>query len=158
MALGNNIVLAVPRMGVTLQGYISGTPKPGTMMQVKAGTAKVNGRFTYEVYAPGTDGDRRPVIILDADWKQGRIATTAYADGDFAELYCPAMGEEMNILKGDVAGTGDDFAIGDLLIADTGTGKFILTTGSPESEPFQCLETVTDPTADQLVHAMYTGY
>ena len=78
--------------------------------------------------------------------------------GDTVDVYTPLPGEECNVLKGDVAGTSDDFAIGDMLMLDTGTGKVIASTGSPQSQPWQCLETITDPTADVMVHALYTGY
>jgi len=43
-------------------------------------------------------------------------------------------------------------------MVDDGTGKLIATTGTPESEPFVLLETVTDPTADTLAWTMYSGY
>lgn len=157
MALGNEIVLSVPRRGVTVEGIIEGTPKPGTIMEIKPATAKVNGRYTFRVYQPGTDGERRPIFVLEHDPKQGRALTEAYVSGDRAELYCPAMGEELNVLKGDESGTADDIAIGSLFIVDSGTGKLLLTTGTVESEPFMALEAVTDPTADQLVHCVYTG-
>ena len=104
------------------------------------------------------DGDRIPIIVLREDYLQGKAATEAYAAGDRCFLYVPATGEELNVLKMDVAGTGDDFRIGDKLIVDDGTGKVLLSASTPESEPFICLETVTDPTADQLVHVMYTGH
>lgn len=158
MAFGNAIVVENNPKGVFLEGTMDGTPKPGTMMELKPATVAVGGKWTYRVYQPGTDGERRLVAILLEDSLQGKLATDAYVTGTRCFMYCPAMGEEMNVLKGDVAGTGDDLAIGDMLIADTGTGKFIKTTGSPESEPFECLETVTDPTADQLIHVRYTGH
>lgn len=158
MPSGNEIIVSSPPLGRFISGIISGTPKPGTMMQIQAGTAPVNGLFTWEAYAPGTDGDRLPVVILLDDELQGKLATEAYVSGTEGRLYAPANGEELNILFGNAAGTGDDVAIGDLLMGDTGTGKLINTTGDPESEPFQALEAITDPTADQLLWAMYTGY
>lgn len=156
--LGKEILLAETPRGKFFEGTVSGTPKPGTCMQVKAGVEPVGGRFTYEVYNPDADGNQRVVIVLLEDKLQGRLYSTAYADGDRGFFYVPAPGEHLNMLIADVAGTGDDWAIGDLLIIDKGTGKLIATTGSPESEPFQCMETVTDPAADHWMRCMYTGY
>lgn len=152
------IVTPTPR-GVQHEGYISGTPKPGQLMQIQAGTAMDGtGRFTWEVYNQNADGDRALVAILLEDAFQGKMYDKAYASGDRARFYIPIAGEEFNVMKGDVAGTADDFAVGDKLMIDDGTGKVIITTGTPESEPFICLEAIVDPVADQLVHCMYTGY
>lgn len=159
MSKGNKIIVSSEPQGRRLEGIISGTPKPGTLMQIKASSGlDTNGRPTFEVYAPGTDGNRRPLFILLEDELQGKPITDAYADGDRGFLYVPLPGEELNVLFNNVAGTADDVAFGDLLIADTGTGKFNVTTGSPESEPFQSLEAYTDPTADKLLHVVATGY
>lgn len=159
MAKGNEIIVSMEPRGVFHEGYVSGTPKPGTVMQVQAGTAMDGtGRFTWEAYNADADGNQRLIAVLLHDKLQGKLATDAYASGDRCRLYCPLPGEEINMLKGDVSGTADDFAVGDVLMVDDGTGKVIATTGSPESEPFICLEAVTDPTADQLVWCMFTGY
>ena len=158
MSFGNKIVIESEPKGKFVEGYVTGTPKPGTMMQIDVSEAKVGGRFTYEVYAPGADGAKSgPVFILLEDSLQGKTMDTAYATGDRCFLYVPYPGDELNILVADVAGTGDDHAVGDLVIPDNTTGKFIATTGSPEIEPFQLLEAATDPTADALMHAIYTG-
>lgn len=152
MSRGNAIIVSANPNGKFDEGKISGALKPGTHVQIKASAGLGDdGTWTYEVYNPGTDGERRPVIVLLPDKYQGKLSTDAYVDGDRCWVYFPEAGDELNVLKLDVAGTGDDFAIGDQLILDTGTGKVILTTGSPEDEPYTCLETVTDPTADQLV-------
>ena len=100
------------------------------------------------------------VAILLPDGLRGQIATTAYVAGERCFMYCPVAGEEMNVLLQDVAGTADDFVVGDRLIVDDSTGKFLATTGTAadKSEPFVVLQAVTDPTADTLVRAIYTGY
>lgn len=158
MAVGSNIVLNPNQeRGVRLEGTISGTPKPGTCMEIVA-TALVNGRPTYRVYQPGTDGEQRLVVVLDKNPFNGQLATDAYADGDHGFLYCPLPGEELNMLVADVSGTGDDHAIGDVMMIDSGTGLLIITTGSPEMESFVLLEAATDPTAAALMLAMYTGH
>lgn len=156
MARGNEIIVTSNPMGVRVEGVVSGTPKPGTVMEISA--VATNGEKTFRVYQPGTDGDRRPIFVLLPDHLQGKLATEAFTSGDRVQCYVPVAGEELNMLVADVSGTGDDHAVGELLIVDTGTGKLIATTGSPESEPFQLLETLTDPSADQLAWCLYTGY
>ena len=160
MALGNSILVTGEPKGVYIDGIVSGTPKPGTLMELFT-TATVGGRHTYRVYQPGTDGEQRAVIILLAKELEGGIATAAYVTGDRAMFYCPLPGEEVNVLAKNIGGTStgssDSFAIADVLTVDTGTGKVIATTGTPEMEPFQVLETVAEITADTLVHCMFTG-
>ena len=158
MAKGNEIIVSANARGRRSECVISGTPKPGTVMQIDAAVEPVGGRFTYEVYAPGTDGDQRVIAVLLANSLFGGIATTAYADGDRGYLYFPMAGDELNMILEDVAGTGDTHAIGDVLIVDTGTGTLIDTTGTPEAEPFICLETMTAGTADVLAWCQFTGY
>lgn len=158
MAKGKEIIVSAEPKGVFKEGTISGTPKPGTCMQLQAGTAAIGGRFTWEVFSAGADGDQRLVAILLADNMQGQLATSAYVSGTRGFLYIPVAGEEFNMLVADVAGTGDDHTIGELMMIDTGTGKLVTTTGSPEMESFILLEATTDPTADALLWAMYTGH
>lgn len=157
MAHGNQIIVSANPKGVFLEGIIDGTPKPGTCMQIKAATAPVNGKFTWEAFNQSQDGVEALVAVLLDNPEQGQIATVAAVSGEIRKLYCPAAGETLNMLKGDVGGTGDDFAIGDRLMIDDGTGK-VIADSSGDSVPFVCLETVTDPTADQLVWCMYTGH
>lgn len=156
--LGSSIILTSEPRGQFIEGFVYGTPKPGTCMQVKSGTAKSGGRFTYEVYTPGTDGEQREVLILLEDSLQGKTYADAYVSGERCFLYAPIAGEEFNMRLADVAGTGDDHTVGELLMIDSGTGLLITTTGSPEMESFRCLEAATDPTAEALYHCMYTGH
>jgi hypothetical protein len=158
MAMGNEIIVSANPDKQFVEGVISGTPKPGTVMQIKSSAGLIGGRFTYEVYNPDADGDRRTVFILLPDYLQGALMTAAYVDGTRGFLYVPRAGEEFNMLLGDVAGTGDVHTTGELLIVDKGTGKLVATTGSPESEPFRLLETLSALTADTLAHVLYTGY
>ena len=85
----------------------------------------------------------------------GQTMDTAYAAGDRAFGYIPLPGDELNLLLGDVSGTADDHTKGEILIIDDGTGEFIATTGSPEEEVAQLLETITDPTADTLAWCVW---
>ena len=158
MARGKEIIVSADPKGVFLEGIIDGTPKPGTCMQIKAGVAMVGGRFTYEVYAPGADGEQRAVLVLLPDHLQGRLHTDAYVSGTRGFLYCPAAGEELNMLVANISGTADDHSIGEVLMIDSGTGLLVTTTGSPEMESFICLEVATDPVADALLLCMYTGH
>lgn len=157
MAQGNTIIVSSDPMGRFLEGIIDGTPKPGTCMQVKAAVAAVGGAYTWEVFNQAADGTPSLVAVLLTDELQGKLATDAYVTATRGRLYCPAAGEMLNMLKGDVAGTADDWAIGDRLMIDDTTGKLV-SDSSGLSIPFIAMETVTDPTADQLVLCMYTGH
>lgn len=160
MSRGNTIVITAAPRGLFYEGIVgnSETPKPGTVMQINTSvTTMVGGRWTYKAYAAGTDGHRRTMHILREDDLQGKLMTDAYAANDVAFLYCPLAGDELNMLVLNISGTGDDHAFGEMLMVDTGTGKLVVES-SPESEPFQLLEAITDPTADTLAHVQYTGY
>lgn len=168
MAKGNEIIVSAKPKGHFEEVIVSGTPKPGTVMEFKRSvTSPIGGRWTYEpagttaasgVQGMAADGNRLPICVLLPDHLQGKLATDAYADGDRAQVYYPAPGEELNMLVENQSGTADDFVPGDKLIVDDGTGKLLISASTPESEPFICLETVTDMTADQLVWCKYTGY
>lgn len=138
---------------------ISGTPYPGTCMTIKAGVEMDDtGVFTYEPFnADAADGERFTVAVLYEDFLQGKTKENAYADGARGFLYFPVAGEELMMRIKNVSGTADDYTIGQRLIIDDSTGELIATTGSPESEPFQMLETVTDPTAAFWAMVKYTG-
>lgn len=160
MSRGNNIIVSANPRGVQTEGIIAAgqTPKPGTMMQIDGSVAMGDdGRFTWKVYAPGADGDILPLWVLLPDRNRGKLATDAYAAGDRCFLYAPLNGEELNMILLDVSGTGDDHAVGELLLGDTGTGKLVADTGSPETKHFMLLEAVTNPVADTLAHVMVCG-
>lgn len=160
---GNEIVLTSP-YGRKIEGIIDGTPKPGTIVQIKAATEPVNGRHTFEVYNRDADGNRPqgPLYLLDIDHLQGKTYSDAYVDGDRCFAWALLPGDEVNVLCANLTGTGsgtdDAFAIGDILMPDDGTGKMVKTTGSVEIEPFCVLETVATITEDTWVHCVYTGY
>ena len=67
-------------------------------------------------------------------------------------------GEELNLLIENIAGTGDDHAIGEILMVNDCIGKLIATTGSPETEVAYLKETITDPTADTLAWCEWSGH
>jgi hypothetical protein len=169
MAKGNKIIVSAQPKGVFEGCVVSGTPKPGTCMEIVAATALKGGRWTYE--AAGTtaaagakgmaaDGDNIAIAVLLSDLDAagfGRLATTAFVDGDRANVYYPLPGEELNMLFFNISGTGDDVVLGTKLIVDDGTGQVFTSTGTVESEPFIALEALTDPTADQLIWCKATG-
>lgn len=162
MAKGNEIVVSADARGNREDFYISGTPKPGTVMQIKAATEPVGGRHTVQVFNRDADGNRPqgPLWVLEADYKYGKTASDAYADGDFGKCYCPLPGDDLNMLVSAAGtGTGDSLAIGDLLIVDDGTGLLVKTTGTPETESFMVMETTADvESGGTLTWVKYTGY
>ena len=160
MAKGNEIIVSADPKGVFLEGTVYGTPKPGTVMKVRA-TALVGGRPVWEVYDTTGDGYPGIVAVLLADQLQGGLATDAYVTGAHCFIYCPIAGEELNMLVADVAGTGtsgsEAKAIGDILMIDDGTGKLV-DDSSGLRKPFILLEAQAEPvSADALLHCMYTG-
>ena len=121
----NTIVVSPAPRGRFINGYIDGTPKPGTVMQIKAATEPVGNRFTFTAYAPGSDGDnpKGPIFMLCEDRLQGYTVDDAYVAGTMGLLYAPLPGDELLGLLADVAGTDTDtYAIGDLFMIDNSTG------------------------------------
>lgn len=162
MARGNSIIVSAQPQGRFAEGYIAAgeTPKPGQILQIQMATALKGGLHTYEIYNADADGGRPkgPIFVLLEDAYQGRTVSDAYAAGEWCRLYTPLPGDELNMILGDVAGTGDDHTKGEMLIIDDTTGKLVATTGSPETEVAQLKETVTDPTADTLAWVQWTGF
>lgn len=170
MSKGLNVVVTSPPGGVNGECTVVGTPKPGICMDLirpNAATDIIGGRFKYEPYGTtaasgvqgvAADGNRCQIAVLNVDWLQGRTYTDAYVTLTRGFLYFPRMGEELNMWVQNQSGTADDFVIGDKLIVDDGTGQLLISASTPESEPFICLEIITDPTADTFTHVLYTGY
>lgn len=159
----NNVILLTPDRCQRVEGYIGGseTPKPGTAMQIDYTGTLIGNRPPWVAYNRDADGNRPlgPIIILDMDIYQGRLATDAYAAGERCFGFVPLAGCEANVLFGNAAGTADDVVAGTtLLIPNDGDGKWIPTASTPEVEPALALESISDPTADQLIHAIFTGY
>ena len=140
---GNDIILSSPPRGPVEEGIISGTPKPGTIMEIVPGTAPVNGRFTWRA-STVTTGNARMVAILCADNLQGKLPTDAYVSGTRGRIYFPLIGEEVNVLFAPEPGTGSvsTVKIGDLLGINT-SGLAVPNSSYP-STPFQSLEYITE--------------
>lgn len=156
-ARGNKIIITAHPKGCYEWGIIAGTPKPGTVLEIQTPFFQ-GGQHKWRVYQPGTDGNVTAWAVLLEDSLQGSTADTAYTDGTMGQLYFPVMGEELNVLYKNETGTGDDVAVGNILIVDSGTGKVTLEAGSPEFRPFQALAAIVDPTADVLLPVKYTGH
>lgn len=162
MAKGNKIIVTANPKGTFGGGYISGTPKPGTCVTIKAATAPIGGRHTWEAFSPASGAMAMFAILLEdlngnlgvgsaAAYTGGPPAPgDAYVTGAYVPLYFPVAGEDFNLIFHDVSGTGDDIAIGSLFGIETATGKLIA--NSAYANPcFTALETVTDPTADFML-------
>lgn len=155
-ARGRKIILTAHPQGRFLEGPIFGTPKPGTVMEIKNAYYEGN-QHRWQAFSAST-GKRRLIAVLLEDLGQGKTVDDAYTSGDRGFLYVPHAGEELNMLLADVAGTGDTHAALERLIVQTVTGLLIATTGSPESEPFTLLTALTALSANTLAPCMYTGY
>lgn len=157
---GSTILLDVPGKGKHFEGYIGTglTVYPGIVVQLQGATALREGRHTWELYAPGSDGVRLPVVVVLDQPLQGRLYSVAYTAGEIAKLYVPAAGDELNMLLQNQSGTGDHYSAGEVFIVDNGTGKLIVTASTPESEPFMLMEAVAAMSADTWAWCMYTGY
>ncbi len=160
---GNLIVVTSP-YGRKLEGIVSGTPKPGVWMQIKPSVAPIGERFTWEaagVSGNVGDGSPRLLALLDIDQYQGKGVDDAYVDGKRCFMWCPLPGDEVNVRKADVSGTGsatEDLNIGEKMLIVDGTGYsspvVVGVVASPVVYPMTVLEAVTDQPAEQLVHVM----
>lgn len=158
---GSEIIVSANPHGRFMEGIISGTPKPGTIVQLDLSVAPQGGRFTWKVYDRSADGDRPAgpfIVLLEDRFNGNRTYESAYASGDRCFGYVPLPGDELNLRFKDIAGTADDHAAGEMLIVDDGSGLMIATTGSPQTEVAINMEAITDPVADTLGWVTWTGY
>lgn len=155
MAQGNEIIVSAERKGHREEVIVSGTPKPGCIMEVVPATASSRGIFTYRA-TTRTTGAKGGCPILLPNHLLGKTVGDAYVSGEQGFIYWPVAGEEFNLRVTDVAGTADDVAIGDLFGVETTTGQ-LKANSSYTSAPFAALEAVTDPTADYLLWVKYLG-
>ena len=166
---GNQIIVSSEQKGVFMEGIVSGTPSPGTIMALQ-NAPFIAGRATWAAYNPGVgDASKGLVAVLLEDFEQGKTWNDAYVSGTPCKLYVPAEGEDVNIRKADIAGTGsptEAIAIGTKLLIVDGTGKIspvavgVLTTGI-QSYPFMAMEAIVNTTSPQLseelIWVKYTG-
>ena len=153
---GTVLLMGEPK-GKFLSGRVSGTPSPGTNMQIKA-TAFIGGKPVWEVAAPsGGDGKPCLIAILVEDFDQGKGISDAYVSGTECQVYCPIAGEDMLVRVGEGGGTSNTLAIGDLVMSDAEDGIFV-PNSSGTSVPWQVCETVTQQADTTLVWCKYTGH
>jgi hypothetical protein len=155
MARGSKIVLEGAPRGKRVEGVASGVLYPGMLVEVTTGTLR-GGRHTW-VKKSG-DGVRGMVAVIEEDAKNGRDALTAYASGDVIPIYFPVNGEEFNLLKVDISGTGsptEDLTVGESLKIVEGKLASSDTPPVPEVKPFIAMEAVVDQAGDTLVWVQY---
>lgn len=163
MARGNSIIVTADPKGQFDEGLVATgeTFYPGMIVQRDVSVALKGGRWTYKIYNRDADGNMPAgsywVVTERLGAMVGFTATTSVAAGGRVQVYSPRAGEELNLLVKNLSGTGDDHAIGEILMVDDGSGMLIATTGSPESECAQLLEAITDPTADTLAWCEWSG-
>lgn len=141
---------------------------PGMICQEDRSVAEVEGCATFKLADIDADGTRpKGGLFICCVESLGELAekgidpavtTNAFAAGERALYYSPRAGEQFNLVYKNVTGTADDVAAGDMLIVDDGTGKLIVTTGTPETEPFKAMTALVDPTEDAALWCEYTGY
>jgi len=156
----NTILLSAAPAGRFLEGILNAASGllPGHAMEIDAAVEPTQGgKHTWQAYS-GTTGHRKLIAILLEAEMIGKTVDDTCSDDTKVRMYCPIPGDELLVLVSAVGtGTGDAVAIGDKLILANG-GTFIATTGTPEAEPFEVLETLSDVTAaGTLCHVMFTG-
>jgi len=175
MAKGRNIILTGEPRGLFEEGYITDTSKPGMIMETVPGAALQNGRRQVRA-TTRTAGAKGPICVLLADELQGKLGVgaagtpvvsggvtvtgpaqggDAYVANTVCFLYWPMAGDELNLLVGDVAGTGDVLAVGDLYGVNN-NGKLIKNS-SYTAAPFESQEATGALTGDGMVWFKFLG-
>jgi hypothetical protein len=149
---GNTIILSANPQGKFLEGVAGDTSKPGTIMQIQAGTVDASGRKTYIAAAPGTDGLDVQLAVMIEDDLQGFGVSQAAVVGTRIRLYVPISGEEMNILAGEIAGTGNSYTIGDKLIVDAESGILVPYAATPQAAVAEAMETLAQVAGSTLLY------
>ena len=166
MPRGNNILVNGEHgkgRYMPLYNGTGGDLYPGTIVQLDTSVALKGGVHTAVVYNRDADGDRPlgpHIVALETMQKlRGALMTDAIPSGEIFQGYVPQPGDELNLMIKD-ADTGtslNDVAAGTLLIVDDGTGYMIATTGSPEEEVAELLETVSDLAGAELGWCIWNG-
>lgn len=156
MAKGLSVLVSADCDGKRGEGIISGTPKPGTHVELVPTTAPVSGRFTYRAVTRA-NGAKGQVTVLLEDSLQGKTRDDAYVTGTRCFLYWPRAGDEMNLLLREQVGTGTggETNIGDLLAIEKTTGE-LMAGGALASTPYQLMERVTQDVLGTDTHHWVT--
>lgn len=140
MAQGLAIIVDGDPHGNFNEGYISGTPKPGTHLEIVPATAPVGGRFTWRART-AANGSKGPIVVLVNDFEQGHVATDAVVSGTGGhKMYWPLPGDDLNCLVAESTGTGTsgENAIGDRLAVNT--SGMLMAGGSLATQPYYLLD------------------
>lgn len=144
---GTIVVSSEPR-GRYEDCIVDGALYPGTIVEVKAATQPVLGRFTFGAAAALFGA----LAILVEDWTQGVTVDTAYTSGARGRIYWPQPGDDL--LCRCVNAT---YAIGDVLGIGSG-GLLQISTGTLGPQPFQCFDTLTTGSGPYLALCKYGGH
>lgn len=156
--IGQDIVASANPQGKFEEVIISGTPLPGTFMEIVPSSAMVGGRFTMR-NVTRANGAIGPVCILRADSLQGKMPTDAYVSGTRGFVYWPVAGEYLNALISESVGTGTagETNVGDRLAIQQDSGQ-LMAGGSLASRPFSLIErTGNDGKVDTIKLVQYLG-
>ncbi len=138
MPLGNKIIVSGNPLGIFKEGIISGTPKPGTCMEIKQTATLTAGRPTYQAWTKATGAYGQVVVLCEGG--QGQDADTAYVTGTRGFLYCPIPGDVLNLRVANQGGTAEDANIGDLFAITQTTGLLI----HNSANVFPCFTAIED--------------
>ena len=158
MALGVAIVANADAKGRWCEGVLSGTPSPGTFMEILPATNPVSGRYSFRARS-SAGGSADAVLIMVNNWEGGQINTTAGTSGDRVKLYWPLPGDELNALVAESAGTGTsgENLIGDRLAINS--SGLLYAGGSLTQRPFWLIDrTGLSATATSLRLVWYIGH
>lgn len=157
--LGNKILINNDSKGRRQSCLISGTPKPGTHMEIVPATGpNGSGLHTYRACSRA-DGTIGQLVVLLEDDEQGKTYADAYVSGTVGKLYWPLPGDEFNLRMRDQPGTGTANIdnVGDLLSIDGASGM-LQAAGSGTQKPYQLLEDLTqDQSGDSLIWVQCRG-
>lgn len=151
---GTEIIVTSEPQGRFGEGQITDTSKPGMMVEIVPNSTFIGGHPKYRARS-SADGTIGPILVLLADRFQGKLSTDAYSATTQCFVYAPVAEEELNVLLGDVAGTGDIVTQGDLFGVSS-AGK-LKANSAYASAPFQAMETLAALTADTLLWCKYLG-
>ena len=165
---GNTIIVNVQRgpSGIFREGFVKAgeTFRPGMAVQIDSTVTPIENAPGFRIYTADANGGRPKgalgIVTEILQIEQGKSLTDTIAAGERVMVYFPEPGDWLNLLLTDAAGTGSasDFGSNDMLIPVSGTGEWVLSTGTPEIEPAMLLEDIDDMTADTLGWAEWTGY
>ena len=155
---GNEIIVSSEPRGVFKEGTIVGAILPGTIVELVPNSTMNGGRPQWRPTTRAAGGKGLIAVLLPDDL-QGMLPTTAYTDGSRCKVYCPAHGEELNLLV-EVPGTGGGAVtfIGESLeVAGDNTGHLITTTQA--NRQFTAMEAVTESSGatTELTWCMFEG-